>query len=142
MAGWLVIACCVGVIATAIVMMGDLHSLATREAMQRQLARYDLRGVDVDRVLGIVRVVGTVAACCAAALGVLAWFTMQGSRSSRIGAAIVAVPMAFTGFSVNPLLAPAAAVGVVLFFTGSAGAWFRAPSAPAAPPPGGWPPPR
>ena len=165
-AGWMIIAGSAAVVLTVFQQIAGLHSIDTREAVERVLGQppFDGLGMSVDEVLSLIRVLSMIAAACATATAILGWHVLQRSRSARVALSILALPLFVTGLGTGAILSTAVAVAVVLLWMQPARDWFDGrwrPAPPAAesrpavrdavPPPAGqqqpppyaaWPPPQ
>lgn len=134
-AGWLIMACSAAVILTVYDQIAGIHTLDTREAMEQTLSEppFDGLGLSVGQVLGITRVLATIAGACAAATAVLGWHVLQRSRSSRVVLSVLAVPLFLTGLPSGAVLSAAVAAAVVLLWLQPARDWFDGRWKPSAP---------
>lgn len=139
-AGWMVMACSVAVVLTVFQQIAGLHTLDTREAVQRLLDAppFEGTGLSVDEVIGVVRVLSMVAAACATATAILGWHVLQRSKSSRVALTVLAVPLFVTGLGTGGLLSTAVLAAALLLWLQPARDWFDgrwqpAPPAPSSP---------
>lgn len=144
MAGWLVVAGSVVVVLTALDQGAGLHSLDTREAVQKFLAGPpgDQLGLSLQGGLMALRVLLTVAAVTAAASAILGYYALQRSKAARLALTVLAVPLLLTGFSfqsggVFPAMVAAA---VVMMWFQPGRDWFDGISRASAPVPPPTPP--
>ncbi|HEX5086738.1 MAG TPA: hypothetical protein VFV89_02950 [Nocardioides sp.] len=146
-AGWMVVAGSVLVVLSALDQGAGLHSLDTREAVQKFLADPpgDQLGLSLQGGLMAFRVLLTVAAVTAAASAILGYYALQRSKAARMALTVLAVPLLLTGFSfqsggVFPAMVAAA---VVMMWFQPGRDWFNGitrPATPAAPAPPPTPP--
>jgi hypothetical protein len=139
LAGWLVVGGSVLVVLTALDQGAGLHSLDTREAVQKFLAGPpgDQLGLSLQGGLMALRVLLTVAAVTAAASAILGWYVLQRSKAARLALTVLAVPLFLTGFSfqgggVFPAMVAAA---VVMLWFQPGRDWFDGISRKPAPQP-------
>src|SRR4051812_49578805 len=142
LAGWLVVGGSVLVVLSALDQGAGLHSLDTREAVERFLAGPpgDQLGLSLQGALMALRVLLTVAAVTAAASAILGWYVLQRSKPARLALTVLAVPLFLAGFSfqsgggVPPLVAAARGM---LWFPPRGGWVYGLPpaSVPGLPPP-------
>ena len=148
LAAWLIMGGSVLVVATAFQRVSGLHSLETRQAVERFLAGRpgsDL-GITTAGVLDTLRVVSMVAAGCATAAAILGYHVLQRSRSARVALSVLALPLFVTGLATGGFLASVVAAASVMLGLQPARDWFAGrepaagrPEAPAPPRPV-WPP--
>ena len=107
--------------------LANLHTLDTREAVEAFLADppADELGLSVSDALGIMRVLGMVAAACATAAGILGFFVLRGHRQARIVLTILAVPLIVSGAVAGGFLAAVVASATVLLWFSPAREWFN-----------------
>jgi len=136
-------ACSVAVVLTVFQQIAGLHTLDTREAVQRLLDAppFQGTGLSVDDVIGVVRVLSMVAAACATATAILGWHVLQRSKSSRVALTVLAVPLFVTGLGTGGVLSTAVLAAALLLWLQPARDWFDgrwqpAPPAPSSPAPG------
>jgi hypothetical protein len=142
LAGWLVVGGSVLVVLSALDQGAGLHSLDTREAVERFLAGPpgDQLGLSLQGALMALRVLLTVAAVTAAASAILGWYVLQRSKPARLALTVLAVPLFLAGFSFQSggVLPAMVAAAVVMLWFQPGRDWFdgitRA-SAPAPAPP-------
>jgi hypothetical protein len=122
----MIIAGSVAVVVTVFQQIAGLHSLGTREAVQRALADppFDGLGLSVADVLRLIRVLSTIAAACAAATAILGWYALQRSRPARVWLSALAVPLFVTGVGTGGVLSTAVAVGVLMLWVRPTRDWF------------------
>ena len=126
LAGWLIMVGSVFLVLTVWQQISGLHTIDTREAVARALNEPPLEslGLDVDRVLGWIRVLGMVSAACATATAILGWQVLQRSKSARLAATVLAVPLFVTGFGSGVVLSTAVAAAIVWLWLSPAREWF------------------
>jgi hypothetical protein len=114
------------VVLTVFQQIAGLHSIDTRDAVERTLSEppFDGLGMSVDRILDVIRVLSMVAAACATATAILGWQVLQRSRSARIALSVLAVPLFVTGVGTGGILSTAVVVAVALLWLQPARDWF------------------
>jgi hypothetical protein len=125
-AGWMIMAGSAAVVLTVFQQIAGLHSIDTREAVQRVLAQppFDGIGMSVDQVLDAIRVLSMIAAACATATAILGWQVLQRSKSARVALSVLAVPLLVTGLGTGGILSTAVVVAVLLLWLQPARDWF------------------
>ncbi|SDD83984.1 hypothetical protein [Nocardioides lianchengensis] len=130
--------------------LSGLQSLEMRDAAEEFLSRPfgDGLGIDVDGVLGLLRVLTMIAAATATAMAVLGGYVLQRSRPARLALSVLAPVLAVTGLVSGGIFAPVVTVAVVMLWLQPARDWFdgieRRPEPERAPdrkPSAVWPPP-
>jgi len=140
------------VVLTVFERMSGLHSLETRQAVQKFLAEPpgDGLGVGVSEVLEALRILCMVAAGCATAAAILGYQVLQRSRSARVVLTVLAAPLFVTGLVSGGFVSSVVAASAVMLWFQPARDWFdgvvREPqptsrSAQPRPPGAVWPPP-
>lgn len=126
MAAWLIMGGSVVVVLTVFERVAGLHSLETRQSVQKFLSEppgADL-GVGVTEVLSILRVLCMVAAGCATAAAILGYQVLQRRRSARVALTVLALPLFVTGVASGGFMSSlVAAMSVMLWFQ-PARDWF------------------
>lgn len=142
-AAWLIMLGGAAVIVTAYQQMATLHSMATREAVQKWLssAPFGPSTFGVGDVLTALHVLALVAGACAAASVVLGWYALQGSRPARIALSVLAVPLLVSGLGGGGIFSTVVAVAALLLWMPPAREWFRGEPLPTPPAPEAEPPP-
>jgi hypothetical protein len=150
-AGWLVVAGSAVVVLMVLDQVAKLHSLDTREAVEKYLARPpgDQLGLGVQDAITALRVVLTVTGVAAAASAVLGWYALHRSRGARVALSVLAVPLfvsgfTFGGFVGGGVLPAMVSAAVLMLWLQPARDWFAgvvraapvAPPRPTPPPPG------
>ena len=81
----------------------NLHTLATREAVESFLAEPpgDGLGIGIEGALTAMRALGMVAAGCAAAAAILGYQVLKPNRVARIALTVLAVPLLLSGMAVS-----------------------------------------
>ena len=95
LAAWLIMVGSAIVVAMVFDRVGGLHTLETRDSVERFLAEppgSDL-GIGVDGVITLLRVVSMVTAGCATAAAILGYQVLRRSRSARLALTVLAVPL-------------------------------------------------
>lgn len=126
LAGWMVIIGSVLVVLFAADMISRLHSLETRESVEKLLADSPTIGdrFTVSGVLSIMRVVGMIAAGCATAAVILGWSVLQCNRSARLGLTVLAVPLLLAGLVTGGFTASVVAAAALMLWLQPARDWF------------------
>lgn len=126
LAGWLTMLGSVFVVLLVFERVSGLHTIETRESVERFLAEppgSDL-GVGVDGVLSIMRTLALVAGGCATAAAILGWHVLKRSRSARLGLTILAVPLFVTGMVTGGFVSSLVAASAVMLWLQPARDWF------------------
>lgn len=126
LAGWLIILGSVFLVLTVWQQISGLHTVDTREAVERVVDEppFESLGLDVETVLGWIRVLGMVSAACATATAILGWQVLQRSKSARLAATVLAVPLFLSGFGSGVFLSTAVAAAIVWLWLSPAREWF------------------
>lgn len=150
-AGWLVLGGSLGALVTVYARLSTLHSLDTREGIERSLSEppFDDLGIGVGTVLDTLHVLALITGACAAATVILGWHVLQRHRASRVALTILAVPLLLAGMSSGGFFSTLVAVAVALLWVPQARDWFDGvparesapPSTPPSTPPNPTPPP-
>ena len=127
MAAWSIMVGSVVVVVSGFETITGLHSLETREAIERALATApaDGLGLDVSAVQQMIRVGSMVAAGCATAAAILGYQVLQRNRTARIVLSILAVPLFLTGMASGGFFSSLVAVAVGMLWLHPARAWFN-----------------
>lgn len=139
LAGWLTMLGSVFVVLLVFDRVAGLHSIETRESVERFLAEPPGRdlGLGVDGVLSIMRTLALVAGGCATAAAILGWHVLKRSRSARLGLTVLAVPLFLTGMVTGGFVSSVVAASAVMLWLQPARDWFdgitRQPAAAPAP---------
>jgi hypothetical protein len=142
-AGWLVVLGSVVVVLTVFERISGLHSLETRESIEKFLSEPpgDGLGLDVDGMLLLIRTLAMVAAGCATAAAILGYHVLRRSRSARLALTVVAVPLFVTGLAGGGFMSSVVLAATVMLWVQPARDWFdlvsRARVDPHAPTGGG-----
>src|SRR5687767_3583002 len=115
------------VVLTVFDRLAGLHTLETRESIERFLAEppgNDL-GLEVQGVLEILRVFGMVAAGCATAAAILGYQVLQRSRSARLALTLLAVPLFVSGMVTGGFLSSVVAAAAVMLWFQPSRDWFN-----------------
>jgi hypothetical protein len=137
LAAWLIMVGSAIVVAMVFERIGGLHTMETRESVERFLAEppgADL-GIDVDGAITVLRVVSMVAAGCATAAGILGYQLLRRSRSARLALTLLAVPLFLTGMVTGGFVSSVVAASAVMLWLQPSRSWFEggAPGVPAPP---------
>lgn len=137
LAAWLIMVGSLVVVAMVFDRIGGLHTLETRQSVERFLAEppgADL-GIGVDGVITVLRVVSMVAAGCATAAAILGYQVLRRSRSARLALTVLAVPLFLTGMVTGGFVSSVVAASAVMLWLQPSRSWFegRAPAVPAPP---------
>ncbi|HYF71877.1 MAG TPA: hypothetical protein VD864_03595 [Nocardioides sp.] len=134
LAGWLIMVGSVIVVAMVFDRIGALHTLETRESVEKFLAEppgSDL-GVGVDGIIELLRITSMVAAGCATAAAILGYQVLRRSRSARLALTIIAVPLFLTGTVTGGFVSSVVAAAALMLWLQPSRDWFR-DGGPAAP---------
>jgi hypothetical protein len=126
LAGWLTMLGSVLVVLLVFDRVSGLHTIETRESVERFLAEPPGRdlGLEVDGVLSIMRTLALVAGGCAAAAAILGWHVLKRSRSARLALTILAVPLFLTGMVTGGFVSSLVAASAVMLWLQPARDWF------------------
>ena len=127
LAGWLIVGGSLGALVTVYAQLSRLHSLDTRESIQRSLSEppFDGLGIRVGDALDALHVLGLVTGACAAAAVVLGWHVLRRHHASRIALTVLAVPLLLAGMASGGFFSTLVAVAVVLLWVPQSRDWFR-----------------
>ncbi len=137
LAAWLIMVGSAIVVAMVFERIGGLHTLETRESVERFLAEppgADL-GIGVDGAITTLRVVSMVAAGCATAAAILGYQVLRRSRSARLALTVLAVPLFLAGMVTGGFVSSVVAASAVMLWLQPSRSWFagKAPAVPAPP---------
>jgi hypothetical protein len=138
LSAWLIMVGSVLVVVMVFDRMAGLHSLETRESVQKFLSEPpgDDLGMGVEGVLGVLRTLSMVAAGCATAAAILGYQVLRRSRSARVALTLLAVPLFLTGMVTGGFLSSVVAASAVMLWFQPSRDWFdgvtREPKRPAA----------
>ncbi|WP_460824394.1 hypothetical protein [Nocardioides ungokensis] len=126
LAAWLIMGGSVLVVLTVFERMSGLHSLETRQAVEKFLSEPpgDGLGVGVSGVLDALRVFCMVAAGCATAAAILGYQVLQRSRSARIALTVLAAPLFVSGLISGGFVSSVVAASAVMLWFQPARDWF------------------
>ncbi len=133
LAAWLIMVGSAIVVAMVFDRVGTLHTLETRESVEKFLAEppgADL-GVGVDGVLTLLRVISMVTAGCATAAAILGYQVLRRSRSARLALTVIAVPLFLTGMVTGGFVSSVVAAAALMLWLQPSRDWFRDPGAAA-----------
>ncbi len=134
LAAWLIMVGSGIVVAMVFDRVGALHTLETRESVEKFLAEppgSDL-GVGVEGVITLLRVTSMVAAGCATAAAILGYQVLRRSRSARLALTVIAVPLFLTGMVTGGFVSSVVAAAALMLWLQPSRDWFREPGAKAA----------
>ncbi|HEU5036756.1 MAG TPA: hypothetical protein VFT70_07120 [Nocardioides sp.] len=138
---WLTMVGSVVIVALVFDRIAGLHTLETRQSVEKFLAEppgSDL-GVDVDGVLSVIRTLAMVTAGCATAAAILGYQVLRRSRSARLALSVLAVPLFFAGLVTGGFVSSLVAASVAMLWLQPSRDWFDgvvtrpAPAAQVAP---------
>ena len=127
LAAWLIMIGSAFVVLMVFDRVADLHSIETRESVERFLAEppgSDL-GVGVEGVITLIRTFSMVAAGCATAAAILGYQVLRRSRSARLALTILAVPLFLTGMVTGGFVSSVVAASAAMLWLQPARDWFR-----------------
>lgn len=126
-AGWMLVIASVVLVLTGFDIMGNLHSLDTRKAIEQALSRppADAMGLDVYDMIAVRRWATLVAGGSAAAVAVLGWFVLRRHRGARVAATVLAVPLVASGLFIGGFLPAVIATAVLTLWLQPARDWFN-----------------
>ena len=127
LAATLIIGGSVLVVVMAFDRIAGLHTLETREAIEKFLAQppgAEL-GLEVLGVLDILRVFGMVAAGCATAAAILGYHVLRRSRGARLALTFLAVPLFLSGMVTGGFLSSVVAAAAVMLWFQPSRDWFN-----------------
>lgn len=142
LAAWLIMVGSVIVVAMVFDQVAGLHTLETRESVEKFLAEppgADL-GIGTDTVLTLLRTVAMVAAGCATAAAILGYHVLRRSRSARMALSVLAVPLFLTGMVTGGFVSSVVAASAAMLWLQPARDWFDGITRPSAPVPAPAPP--
>lgn len=127
MAAWLIMGGSVLVVVMVFERVAGLHSLETRQSVQKFLAEPpgDDLGIGVTGVLDLLRVLCMVAAGCATAAAILGYQVLRRSRSARLALTVLAVPLFVTGLVTGGFTSSVVAASAVMLWFQPARDWFN-----------------
>ncbi len=126
LAAWLIMVGSVVVIAMVFDRVAGLHTMETRQSVEKFLAEppgNDL-GVGVQGVISLLRTLSMVAAGCATAAAILGYQVLQRSRSARLAVTVLAVPLFLTGMVTGGFVSSVVAASAVMLWLQPARDWF------------------
>lgn len=129
LAGWLIMVGSAIVVAMVFERIGALHTLETRESVEKFLAEppgSDL-GVGVDGIITLLRITAMVAAGCATAAAILGYQVLRRSRSARLALTVIAVPLFLTGMVTGGFVSSVVAAAALMLWLQPSRDWFREP---------------
>jgi hypothetical protein len=134
LAAWLTMVGSVIVVVLVYDRIAGLHTLETRQSVEKVLADAPGLGIGVDGVLTVIRTLAMVTAGCATAAAVLGYQVLRRSRSARLALTVVAIPLAVGGLATGGFVSSVVAASVVMLWLQPARDWFdgvvrREPSA-------------
>lgn len=154
LAAWLIMVGSIIVVAMVFDQIAGLHTLETRQSIDKFLAEppgADL-GIGVDGVIVMLRTFAMVAAGCATAAAILGYQVLRRSRSARLALTVLAVPLFLTGMVTGGFVSSVVAASAFMLWLQPARDWFdgttrpspasrAVTAAPVAPPttPPAWP---
>lgn len=126
LAGWFIMVGSAFVIVLVFERLAGLHTLETRESVEKFLAEppgSDL-GVGVDGVLTLIRTLAMVTAGCATAAAILGYQVLRRSRSARLALTVLAVPLFLAGMVTGGFLATIVAASSLMLWLQPSRDWF------------------
>lgn len=130
LAGWLIMIGSAIVVAMVFDRVGALHTLETRESVEKFLAEppgSDL-GVGVDGIITLLRITSMVAAGCATAAAILGYQVLRRSRSARLALTVIAVPLFLTGMVTGGFVSSVVAAAALMLWLQPSRDWFQGTS--------------
>lgn len=130
LAGWLIMIGSAIVVAMVFDRVGALHTLETRESVEKFLAEppgSDL-GVGVDGIITLLRITSMVAAGCATAAAILGYQVLRRSRSARLALTVIAVPLFLTGMVTGGFASSVVAAAALMLWLQPSRDWFQGTS--------------
>lgn len=126
-AAWLIMLGSAAVVVLVFDRLTGLHSLETRESVQKFLAEPPGSDLDVgvDWVLDVLRTVSMVAAGCATAAAILGYHVLRRSRSARLVLTVLALPLFLTGVVTGGFISSVVAASAAMLWLQPARDWFR-----------------
>ena len=126
LAAWMIMGGSLLVVASVFERVAGLNALETQQAIEEFLAEPPGSGLalDVEGVIGVIRVMAMVAAGCAAAAGILGFHVLKGSRSARLAVTVLAVPLFVSGLVAGGFLSSLVAAATVLLWLEPSRDWF------------------
>jgi hypothetical protein len=136
LAAWMIMVGSVVVVAMVFDRIAGLHTMETRESIEKFLAEPpgDDLGVGVQGVISLLRTLSMVAAGCATAAAILGYQVLRRSRSARLALTVLAVPLLLTGLVTGGFVSSVVAASAAMLWLQPARDWFNGVSRPAAAP--------
>jgi hypothetical protein len=136
LAAWMIMAGSVVVVAMVFDRIAGLHTMETRESIEKFLAEPpgDDLGVGVQGVISLLRTLSMVAAGCATAAAILGYQVLRRSRSARLALTVLAVPLFLTGMVTGGFVSSVVAASAAMLWLQPARDWFNGVSRPVAAP--------
>jgi hypothetical protein len=136
LAAWMIMVGSVVVVAMVFDRIAGLHTMETRESIEKFLAEPpgDDLGVGVQGVISLLRTLSMVAAGCATAAAILGYQVLRRSRSARLALTVLAVPLFLTGMVTGGFVSSVVAASAAMLWLQPARDWFNGVSRPAAAP--------
>lgn len=127
LAAWLIMAGSAMLVLMVFDRMSGLHTLETRESVQKFLAEPPGRdlGIGVEGALSIIRTVAMVAAGCATAAAILGYQVLRRSRSARVALTVLALPLFLSGMVTGGFLSSVVAAAALMLWLQPSRGWFR-----------------
>lgn len=132
-AAWLIMVGSAIVVAMVFDQVAGLHTLETRQSVEKFLAEppgADM-GVGVDGVITAIRTFAMVAAGCATAAAILGYQVLRRSRSARLALTVLAVPLFLTGMVTGGFVSSVVAASAAMLWLQPARDWFDGINRPA-----------
>jgi hypothetical protein len=126
LAAWLIMVGSVVVVAMVFDRLAGLHSMETRDSIDKFLAEppgNDL-GVGVQEVISLLRTLSMVAAGCATAAAILGYQVLRRSRSARLALTVLAAPLFLTGLVTGGFVSSVVAASAAMLWLQPARDWF------------------
>ncbi len=114
----------------------NLASIETQEAVQDFLREPpgDGLGLDIDQAISALRLLGMVAAACAAACAILGYQVLRRQRSARLPLTLLALPLFLTGLTTGGVMSAVVAASAVMLWLQPSRSWLDGTPEPARTP--------
>ncbi|WP_133058995.1 MULTISPECIES: hypothetical protein [unclassified Nocardioides] len=133
LAAWMIMVGSVVVVAMVFDRIAGLHTMETRESIEKFLAEPpgDDLGVGVKGVISLLRTLSMVAAGCATAAAILGYQVLRRSRSARFALTLLAVPLFLTGMVTGGFVSSVVAASAAMLWLQPSRDWFNGVNRPA-----------
>ena len=125
-AAWLIMGGSLLLVLAAFQTVSGLHTLETRETIERVLSEQPLAGtgLDVESVRSVLHVAALVLGGCATATAILGYQVLRRDRTARIALSVLALPLVLAGMVSDPFIAPMVGAAIAMLWIQPAREWF------------------